>query len=84
MKGGRIDAGSEEDCPLLDCCAASSSNSFPTFGDNLSVPFPLLLKNGPIGCLQVSVRGYHYSLRNSPENRNFQILHGRNLKPRNC
>ena len=28
----------EENCALLDCYAASSGNSFPTFLDSISVP----------------------------------------------
>jgi len=28
---------------------------------------------GPIGCPETSVRNYHYSLRNNPEEGNFQL-----------
>jgi len=30
----------------------------------------------PIGCPKTSVRNYHYSLRNNPEERNSQLLRG--------
>jgi hypothetical protein len=50
MEGGWIVGKSEGDCALLDYCAVSSGNTLPTFGDNLSVPFPWLLKTRPIGC----------------------------------
>ena len=32
--------------------------------------------------IETSVRNYHYSLRNNPEERSFQLLHGGSLKPR--
>jgi hypothetical protein len=31
---------------------------------------------GPIGCLETSVRSYHHSLRNSPEEGSSQLLRG--------
>ena len=40
------------------------------------------LKKGPIGCHETSVRNHHYSLHNSPENRNSHLLRGGSLKPR--
>ena len=30
---------------------------------------------GPIGCTETSVRNYHFSLRNSPEERRFQLFY---------
>jgi phosphoribosyl-AMP cyclohydrolase len=33
----------------------------------------------PIGCPETSVRNYHYSLRNNPEERSSQLLRGRSL-----
>jgi hypothetical protein len=37
---------------------------------------------GPIGCPETSVRNYHYSLRNSQEQRNSYLLRGESLKSR--
>jgi len=37
---------------------------------------------GPIGCPETSVRNYHYSLRNNPEERNSQLLRRGSLKSR--
>ena len=37
---------------------------------------------GPIGCPETSVRNYHYSLRNNPDERIFQLLLGGLLKSR--
>ena len=59
---------------------ASSGNSLPTFQYNLSVPTSWV-KN-PIGCHEMSVRNYHYSLRNSPEERSCHIFRGGSLKLR--
>jgi len=42
----------------------------------------LHLKMVPIGCPQTSVINYHYSLRNNPEERSYQLLRGGNLKSR--
>jgi len=42
---------------------------------------------GPVGCPETSVRNYHYSLRNDPEERRSQSRRGGNLKSRihgNC
>ena len=69
---------STENCALLGCYAGSSRNFLPTFRDNLSVPsgFKNPLRLGPIGCLETSVRNYHYSLRNKAEERSSQLLCG--------
>jgi len=37
---------------------------------------------GVIGCPKTSIRNYHYSLRNNPEERSSQLLRGRSLKSR--
>ena len=37
---------------------------------------------GPIGCPETSIRNYHYSLRNNPEERSYQLLRGGSLKSR--
>ena len=84
----------EENCAPLGCYAASSGNSLPTFRDSLSVPSSVAqkssriqkswpLKMGPIGCPETSVRNYHYSLRNSPEERSSHLLSFGSLKSRN-
>jgi hypothetical protein len=40
------------------------------------------LKMGKIFCSESSVWNYHYSLRNSPEERSCHVLHGGNLESR--
>jgi hypothetical protein len=41
----------------------------------LCVMFGFLnLEDGTTGCPKTSVRNYHYSLRNNPEERNFHLL----------
>jgi len=39
-------------------------------------------KIGAIGCPETSVRNYHHSLRNNPEERISQLLRGGSLKSR--
>ena len=39
----------------------------------------LLMKVGPIGCPETSVRNYHYTLRNSPEESLSLLLRGESL-----
>ena len=66
---------------FLGYCAASSGNILPKFRYNLSVPSSTRpLKMGPIGCPQISLRDYHYSLHNNPEERSSFILCGGSLK----
>ena len=48
----------DENCVLLGCYAASSGNSLSTFRDR---------------CPERSVKNYHYSLRNDPEESSSQI-----------
>ena len=38
-----------------------------------------ILKTGPIGCPEITVSIFRYSLRNSPEDRSSHILHGGSL-----
>jgi len=66
--------GSYENRPLLDCYAASRGNFLPTFRDNLSGPI--------LGCPEMSVRNYPYSLRNNTDERSSHQLGGGSLKPR--
>ena len=70
-----------ENCALLACYAASSGSSIPTFRDNLLDPdfCPLM---GPIGCPETSVRSFHYSPHNWPEERSSCVFRGGNLKTR--
>jgi hypothetical protein len=52
--------------------AGSSSNALTTFRDNLFVPSSvvfLTLNMEPISCPETSVKDYHSSLRNIPEER---------------
>ena len=58
---------------------ASSGKFLPTFRDNVSVPYSGLkngipLRMGPICCPETSVRIFHYSLRNNPEERSSQMV----------
>jgi len=48
--------------------------SYRHFGTTYTSNRPL--KMGPIGCPEASVRNYHYSLRNNPEARSFNLLCG--------
>ena len=66
----------DENYSLLGCYATWNSNSSPTFRGNLSVPSPTVkksrrlsrfLKLRPIGCPETSVRNYHSTLWNMPE-----------------
>ena len=55
---------------LLRYYAASSGNFLVKFRDIMTVPSAgFNLKMRPIGCSETSVRNYHYSLRNNPEER---------------
>jgi hypothetical protein len=40
------------------------------------------LKMAPIVCPETSIRNYHYSLRNNPEERSSHLLRGESLKSR--
>lgn len=51
-----------EICALLRYHTAYSSNSLPKFRDMM----------GPRGCSETSVRNYHYTLCNIPDERSFQ------------
>ena len=68
----------DENCILLGYYAASSSNSYPTFRNNLMRP----LKMGRIGRPQLSLRNYHYPLRNNPEERSYVVGKGERLLDR--
>jgi hypothetical protein len=57
----------------------SSGHFLATFRDNPIVPNEPM---GPIGCPETSVRNYHYSLRNNPEERSSQLPRGGSLKSR--
>jgi len=66
----------DENCALLGYYAADSGNFLPTFRDYISISSSTVktLKKGPIGCLETSVRNYHYSLRNKPEERSSHLI----------
>jgi hypothetical protein len=65
----------DEICALLGCCAPSIGSSVSTFRDNLSVRSSRVktsktswpLKMGPIGTPETSVKDYHSTLPNIPE-----------------
>jgi hypothetical protein len=62
-----------EVCALVGYSAAQNGNYLTTFPNNRSVPSSMINKCNkrtvPIGCPETSVRNYHYSLRNIPEQR---------------
>jgi hypothetical protein len=62
-----------ENCALLGYYSASSDNFLPTFREHLSVPSSgfknLTLRMGAMGCSEMLVRNYHYSLLNHSEER---------------
>ena len=61
--------------------AANNGNLLRTFREGLSVPSSgTNMKIGPTGCPETSVRNYHYSLRNNPEERSSHVLRGGSLK----
>ena len=69
----------DENCLLQGCYVGRSDNSSQTFRDKLSFPSskakhpkPIFstLDLDPTGCSETSVRNCHYTLRNSPEERN--------------
>ena len=66
-------------------CAASSGNILATFRDYLPI-CPIFrfrnLKIRPIGCTETSVRNYHYSLRNNPEQHSSNLLSGGSVRSR--
>ena len=62
----------DENCALPGYYAACSGNSLSTFRDNIGSEISAPLKTGLIGCPGTSVRNYHYTLRNSLEERSFQ------------
>lgn len=74
-----------EICALLAYYAAHSGNYVPTLWDNLLVPSSRLknswpLKMGPIGCLEMVVMNYHYTLCNNQEEYGPHLRHDRSLK----
>jgi hypothetical protein len=63
-----------ENCALLGYYSASSGNFLPTFWDRVQVPYSRFLNSeygmyrfGSIGCPEMSVSIYYYSLSNNPE-----------------
>jgi len=63
----------DENCVLLGYYIGSRGNFLTTFWDNLLVPSSRIKKIGPIGCPEMSVRKYCFSLRNNPKERSSQI-----------
>jgi len=64
----------DDNCALLGSYAASSGNFLLTFRDNLSIPSSRVEMMVPIVCPETSIRNYHYSLRNDPEERSAHLL----------
>jgi hypothetical protein len=64
-----------EICALLGHYAESNRNPLPTFRDRVSVPSSRVKKSknmGPTRCPKASVKDYHSTLRNTPEERRSQ------------
>jgi hypothetical protein len=59
ISGFLHDVDVDENCSLLGYYAASNGNFLPTLRDSLS------------GCPETTVRNYHYSLGNNPEERTY-------------
>jgi hypothetical protein len=80
----------DENCTFLGYYAVNSGHSVRMFRDNICPFFKgqeskkgmdsSPLKMGTIGCLDTSVRNYHYSLRNSSEERISHLRRGGSLK----
>jgi hypothetical protein len=75
------------DCALLGYYAALSGSYVPTFRDKPSVPSSTVKKStswpfkmGPIRCAETSVKDYHSTLRNIPEERRSHLHSGGSLK----
>ena len=73
-----------EICVLLGYYQASCGDCLPTFRDNISIP-SLRVKSpsrkmGPIRCPETSVKNYHTTARNTPEERRFLQHRGGSLK----
>jgi len=64
-----------ENCAFLRNYAASGGNFLPTFRDTLLVP-SFGVKMGLLGCPEMLVRNYHYSLHNNPEEHSWYLLCG--------
>jgi len=67
-------------CAFVGYYTASSGILLPTFRDNLTcsrisrIGESSTLRMGRISCPEMSVRNYHYSLRNNPEERSSRIV----------
>jgi hypothetical protein len=61
----------DEISALLGYYATSNGNHLSTFRENVSVPSSRVKtsKKKVIGCLETSVKDYHSTLRNTPEER---------------
>jgi len=82
---GNFHRFSGQNCTFLSHYAASTGNLLQTFRDDLSLPSSKnpdswLLKMGPIGRPETSVRIYHYSLSKDSEERSSCLLRGGSLK----
>jgi hypothetical protein len=76
-----------KNCTLLGSYAKVVVIPYRRFGTTYPVPTawdknPWPFSMGPINYLETSVRNYHYSLRNSQEERSSHLLRGGNLKSR--
>ena len=69
-----------KNCALLGYKAVYDGYSSPTFRDNLSVTSSRVLKVGPIGRLDRSVRNYHSTLHNNPEDSRSHLPRGGSLE----
>jgi hypothetical protein len=76
-------------CAFLRYYAASSGNPLQTFRNNISVPSSRIpmswtsssFKMGPIHCPETSVKDYHSTLSNTPEERKSHQCRRESLEP---
>ena len=68
----------DEICGLLRFYTASCGTCMPTFRDNVSVSSSRVKcpsRMGPIRCPETSVKNYHTTPRNTPEDRRFEHIY---------
>jgi hypothetical protein len=69
-----------EICGLLGYYAVSCRNCLPTFRDNVSVPSSRVKSPSRKACPETTLKNYHTTSRNTPEDRRFHQHHGGSLK----
>jgi hypothetical protein len=70
----------DEICILLGYYGAPSGNPLPMFQDNVSVPSSRVKKSGFLHCPETSVKDYHSTLHDIPEEGRSHQHHNGSLK----